>query len=77
MEKRWRQIGGLIVIFGGIFLIVIWLVYILPIFPNNKYLNNMLFSPILFGILGTISGFLMMKNNSGAFIFAFISVKNY
>jgi len=33
----------------------------------------MLFSPILFGILGTISGFLMMKNNSGAFIFAFIS----
>ena len=73
MEKIWRQTGELIVISGGIFLIILWLAYILPIFPNNKYLNNMLFSPILFGILGTVAGFLMMKNKPGAYIFAYIS----
>jgi len=74
MAKRWRQIGGLIVIFGGVFLIIIWQEYIFPIFPAfDIELNEMLLSPIIFGTLATASGFLMMNNKSWATIIAFIS----
>jgi len=74
MAKRWRQIGGLIVIFGGVFLIIIWQEYIFPIFPAfDIELNEMLLSPIIFGTPATASGFLMMNNKSWATIIAFIS----